>query len=77
MHAIKRLAAITFTALFALVATALPAAASEPTTWDSGEPLGLLKYLELLVGWPALLFVVISVFALFTARNNYEPPSSE
>ena len=77
MDAIKRLAAISLTALFAMVATALPAAASEPTTWDSGEPLGLLKYLEILVGWPVLLFVVITVFALFTARNNYEPPSSE
>ncbi len=77
MHAIKRIAAITLTTLIALVATAVPAAASEPTTWDSGEPLGLLKYLEILVGWPVLLFVVITVFALFTARNNYEPPSSE
>lgn len=77
MNAIKRLAAISLTALIALVATALPAAASEPTTWDSGEPLGLLKFLQILVGWPALLFVVITVFALFTARNNYEPPSSE
>ena len=77
MDAIKRLAAISLTALIALVATALPAAASEPTTWDSGEPLGLLKFLQILVGWPALLFVVITVFALFTARNNYEPPSSE
>ena len=77
MDAIKRLAAISLTALIALVATALPAAASEPTTWDSGEPLGVLKFLQILVGWPALLFVVITVFALFTARNNYEPPSSE
>lgn len=77
MYAIKRIAAITLTTLIALVATAVPAAASEPTTWDSGEPLGLLKYLEILVGWPVLLFVVITVFALFTARNNYEPPSSE
>lgn len=66
-----------------LAATALtfvlssgPAWADEPASaaWPDGEGRSLLDTLVLFGGGTVGLFVLIALFALLTARNNYVPP---
>lgn len=59
-----------------LFAAASPAAATTaPYTWEKGEGMSTLQLIGTFVGGPLLLFVVIWIFALATARNNHVPPS--
>ncbi|WP_293786834.1 hypothetical protein [uncultured Aeromicrobium sp.] len=63
-----------------LVVSAGPAAASTaPSTWELDDPMSTLEVLAIFGGIPLALFVVISIFAAMTARNNFEPapPQSE
>lgn len=50
------------------------ALAGTPTTWVDPEPTSALHNLVLFGGSAVGLFVVITLFALLTARNNYTPP---
>ena len=50
------------------------ASADAPTTWVDPEPTTTLRNLVFFGGSTLGLIVVISLFALLTARNNYTPP---
>lgn len=50
------------------------ASADAPATWDEGESRSLLDTLILFGGSTVALFVILSLFALMTARRNYVPP---
>jgi len=73
----KRLAAVLASVVVTLVATAGPAAADAPSTWEDGPKQSTLDILILLFGIPAALFVVIGLFAALVSRNNYVPPKPE
>ena len=62
-----------------VVGIASPAFADEPSTWDSGPSRSVLQNIEFFGGSVVGLFVLISLFALLTARNNFvpEPPESD
>jgi hypothetical protein len=57
-----------------LVGLAVPALADAPTTWADEEPRSKLENLIFFGGSTVGLIVVITLFALLTARNNYVPP---
>lgn len=69
-----RLLAVATSALVLVLASSATASAAEPvgSGWEH-DGYGGLQYLALLVGAPVLLFVVIWLFALLTARNNFVP----
>lgn len=50
------------------------ALADAPITWEDPEPTSKLDNLVFFGGATVGLIVVISLFALLTARNNYTPP---
>ncbi len=74
MKALARTVAILTSAIVLLVATAGSALADSPSTWVEGESRSKLENLILFGGSTVGLIVVISLFALLTARNNYVPP---
>lgn len=74
MKALARTVAILTSATVLLVATAGSALADSPSTWVEGESRSKLENLILFGGSTVGLIVVISLFALLTARNNYVPP---
>ena len=55
-------------------ALAAPALADAPSTWAEGEARSALENMIFFGGATVGLFVVITLFALLTARNNYVPP---
>ena len=73
----KRLAAVLATVVVSLVATAGPAAADAPSTWEDAPEQSLLDMLILLFGIPLALFVVIGLLAALLSRKNYVPPAPE
>ena len=50
------------------------ALADAPTTWADPKPVSKLDTLILFGGGTLGLFVLVSLFALLTARKNYTPP---
>src|SRR4029079_18499831 len=60
-----------------VVGIASPAFADEPSTWDSGPSRSVLQNIEFFGGSVIGLFVLISLFALLTARNNFVPDPPE
>lgn len=50
------------------------ALADTPSTWVDPEPTSTLHNLLLFGGSTIALFVLISLFGVLTARNNYTPP---
>lgn len=74
MKAPARAVAILTSAAVLLVALSAPALADSPNTWDEGESRSFLENLIFFGGSTIGLIVVISLFALLTARNNYVPP---
>ena len=74
MKAPARAVAILTSAAVLLVALSAPALADAPSTWDEGESRSFLENLIFFGGSTIGLIVVISLFALLTARNNYVPP---
>lgn len=60
--------------VFTLVG-ASSAMADAPLTWDEGEGRSTLDTLIVFGGSTVGLFVLIVLFALVTARNNYVPPA--
>jgi hypothetical protein len=69
-------------ALSVVVATVVvgmgsPALADSPSTWNSGPSRTLLENIVFFGGSVVGLFVVITLFALLTARNNFVPEPPE
>ena len=74
MKAPARAVAILTSAAVLLVGLSAPALVDSPTTWAEGESRSTLENLIFFGGSTVGLIVVISLFALLTARNNYVPP---
>ncbi len=74
MKASARAVAILTSAAVLLVALSVPALADAPSTWEEGEARSGLENLIFFGGSTVGLIVVITLFALLTARNNYVPP---
>jgi len=74
MKALARTVAILTSATVLLVAMAGSALADSPSTWEEGVSRSKLENLIFFGGSTVGLIVVISLFALLTARNNYVPP---
>jgi len=74
MKAPARAVAILTSVAVLLVGMAAPALADAPSTWEEGEVRSKLENLIFFGGSTVGLIVVITLFALLTARNNYVPP---
>jgi hypothetical protein len=74
MKALARVTAVLTTATVLLVGMAAPALADSPSTWEEGESRSVLENLIFFGGSTVGLIVVITLFALLTARKNYVPP---
>lgn len=60
-----------------VVGIASPALADSPDTWNSGPSRSLLENIVFFGGSVVGLFIVITLFALLTARNNFVPEPPE
>lgn len=60
-----------------LVGFASPAIADAPSTWNSGPTRSLMENLVFFGGSVVGLFLVVTLFALLTARNNFVPEPPE
>jgi hypothetical protein len=76
MKAPARAVTVISTALVLLVGLATPALADGPATdaWPDGKDRSALDDIVFFGGCTLGLIVVISLFALLTARHNYTPP---
>jgi hypothetical protein len=61
----------------AVVFAGSPAFADSPSTWNAGPQRSTLENIIFFGGSVVGLFVVITIFALLTARNNYVPDPPE
>lgn len=71
-----RIVTLLAASLLGLLATAGAAAADTPAggDWIAGPERSTLELLLLFGGGTVGMFVVVALFGLLTARNNYEPP---
>jgi hypothetical protein len=60
-----------------VIAIASPATADSPSTWNSGPSRSVLENIVFFGGSVIGLIVVVTLFALLTARNNFEPEPPE
>ncbi len=60
-----------------VVGIASPAVADAPSTWNSGPSRSALENLVYFGGSVIGLIVVVTLFALLTARNNFVPEPPE
>jgi hypothetical protein len=60
-----------------LTAGGSPAFADSPSTWDSGPSRSAVENIVFFGGSVVGLFVLITLFALATARNNFVPAPPE
>ena len=60
-----------------VVGIASPAVADAPSTWNSGPSRSALETLVYFGGSVIGLIVVVTLFALLTARNNFVPEPPE
>lgn len=60
-----------------IVGFASPALADAPSTWNSGPSRSLMDNVVFFGGSVGGLFIVIWLFALLTARNNFVPEPPE
>ena len=74
MKALARTVVILTSTAALLAGIATPALADAPSTWAEGESRSMLENLIFFGGGTVGLIVVISLFGLLTARNNYVPP---
>lgn len=74
MKAPARIVAVLTAAVVLVVGLSVPALADSPSTWVEGEQRSTLDTLLFAGGGTLGLFVVITLFAIVTARNNYVPP---
>ena len=77
MRTPARLLGLAFAFVVTFFAGAAAAFADEPASaaWPDGEDRSDLYLLILFGGGTVGLFVIITLFALLTARNNYVPPA--
>ena len=77
MRTPARLFGLAFSFVVVFYAGAAAAFADEPASaaWPDGKDRSDLWLLIVFGGGTAGLFVIISLFALLTARNNYVPPA--
>ncbi len=77
MRTPARLLGLAFAFVITFFAGSAAAFADEPTggAWPDGEERSNLYLLVLFGGGTVGLFVIITLFALLTARNNYVPPA--
>jgi hypothetical protein len=60
-----------------VVGIASPAFADSPSTWNAGPSRTLLENIIFFGGSVVGLFLLITLFALLTARNNFVPEPPE
>ena len=60
-----------------VVGIASPAYADSPSTWNSGPSRSVLENIVFFGGSVIGLIVVVTLFALLTARNNFVPEPPE
>ena len=60
-----------------VVGIASPAVADAPSSWNSGPSRSVLENIVFFGGSVIGLFVMVTLFALLTARNNFEPEPPE
>lgn len=78
MSAMTALRAAASSALVAVIVfLGAPAFADSPDTWNSGPSRTPLENIVFFGGSVAGLFIGITIFALLTARNNFEPEPPE
>ena len=70
-------AAATAVLAVVVVGIASPAVADAPSTWNSGPSRSVLENIVFFGGSVVGLFVVVTLFALLTARNNFKPEPPE
>ena len=77
MRTPARLLGLAFAFAITFFAGSAAAFADQPTggAWPDGKERSDLYLLVLFGGGTAGLFVIITLFALLTARNNYVPPA--
>jgi hypothetical protein len=75
MTVLRAAASLVFASV--VVGIASPAFADSPSTWNSGPSRSVLQNIVFFGGSVVGLFVVISLFALLTARNNFVPEPPE
>ena len=75
MTALRAAASVAIAAV--LVGIASPAVADSPSTWNSGPSRSVLENIVFFGGSVIGLFVLVSLFALLTARNNFVPEPPE
>lgn len=77
MRTPARLLALAFAFVVTFFAGAAAAVADEPKggAWPDGEDRSMLWLLVVFGGGTVGLFVIITLFALLTARKNYVPPA--
>jgi hypothetical protein len=75
MTALRASLSVLFTTV--VVGVASPAFADSPETWNSGPSRTPLENLVFFGGAVVGLFVLITLFALLTSRNNFVPEPPE
>lgn len=75
MSTFSRALAVVSTAVVMVVASSTAALADAPSTWEPAPEKSTLDILALLVGAPAVLFVLIALFSVVVSRKNYVPPA--
>jgi hypothetical protein len=60
-----------------VVGIASPAFADSPSTWNSGPSRSVLENIVFFGGSVIGLIVIVTLFALLTARNNFVPEPPE
>jgi len=70
-------AAVSVVIASVVVGFASPAFADSPNTWNAGPSRSVLENIVFFGGSVVGLFVVVSLFALLTARNNFVPEPPE
>jgi hypothetical protein len=60
-----------------VVGIASPAVADSPSTWNSGPSRSVLENIVFFGGSVIGLIVIVTLFALLTARNNFVPEPPE
>jgi len=75
MTALRAAASVVFASV--VVGIASPAFADAPSTWDAGPSRSALENIVFFGGSVIGLFLLVSLFALLTARNNFVPEPPE
>lgn len=75
MTALRAAASVVLATVVAGIAS--PASADSPSTWNSGPSRSVLENIVFFGGSVIGLIVIVTLFALLTARNNFVPEPPE